>query len=61
MDALAALTNVTTQVPLDGVNAVTGKIIEQGGRVLRIEHVPHLKLKSRITANNAGVSLGTRW
>ena len=61
MDALAALTNVTTQVPLDGVNVVTGKIIEHGGRALRIEHVPHLKLKSRITANNAGVSLGTRW
>jgi hypothetical protein len=61
MDAVAALTDVTTQRPLDGVNSVTGKIIETGGRALRIERVPELKLKSRVTADNAGVSLSTRW
>ena len=61
IDAVAVFTDKTTQGPLDQVNNVTGRIIETGGRVLRVNKVPELKLKSRITNDNAGVSLQSRW
>jgi len=63
-DALATIAIAaedTTQLPLDGLNSITGTIFEAGSRALGIASSPRLELRSGITARQAGVTLSTDW
>lgn len=64
VDALATIAIAaedTTQVPLDRLNSITGTIFEASSRALGIDAAPRLKLRSRISADKAGVTLSTNW